>query len=40
MTLAEKKALLQNRRNILAANGKENAGVIRKLDRQLRNMSK
>lgn len=38
----QKRALLENRLNLLQNNGKnvDSAGVVRKLKRQLRNMSK
>ncbi len=31
---------LMNRRNIIANRGKDSAGVLRKLDRQIRNLKK
>ena len=40
MTKEAKRALLENRKKVLEANGKDNQGVIRKLNRQLRNMEK
>lgn len=40
MNKEAKKALLTDRRKKLAQNGKDNMGVLRKIDRQLRNMSK
>lgn len=42
MEINQKRALLQNRLNLLQNNGKntDSQGVVRKLKRQLRNMSK
>ena len=42
MEINHKRALLQNRLNLLQNNGKntDSQGVVRKLKRQLRNMSK
>ena len=38
MTRTDKIALLENRRMILAGSGKDNASIIRKIDRILRNL--
>ena len=40
MTKEVKLAQLKDRRNVLAQRDKDNAGVIRKLDRQIRNLEK
>ena len=40
MTKEIKLAQLKDRRNVLAQRDKDNAGVIRKLDRQIRNLEK
>lgn len=40
MTKEAKRALLENRKKVLESNGKDNQGVISKLNRQLRNMEK
>ena len=38
MTQLAKLALLKNRKEVLANRGKDNAGVIKKINRQIRNM--
>ena len=40
MTKETKLLLLKERRNVSAQRDKDNAGVVRKLDRQIRNLEK
>lgn len=40
MTVEMKKEMLIKRKNIIQSRGKESAGVIRKIDRQIRNLDK
>ena len=38
MTREERIAILENRKNVLLSNGKDNNGIIRKIDRELRKL--
>lgn len=38
MTTVEKIALLENRKNVLVRRDKDNASIVRKIDRVLRNL--
>lgn len=38
MTLTEKIALLENRKNVLVGRDKDNASIIRKIDRNLKKL--